>query len=117
MTHRIAVYGTLRKGQGRHQHFLQDSKFIKETRIPGHIYHLGGFPGYRCEDFGHDDSVICEIYEVSDETLQRIDRLEGVGYGMYDRIKAPGQENVFIYEWTYAPPWKDLIKSGDWVNQ
>ena len=79
----LFVYGTLKKGGGNH-HFLESSKFIQHYKLKGHaLVDLGhGFP-YMIQD--KDSSVYGEIYEVSEETLERIDLLEGVPY-LYRRM-------------------------------
>lgn len=57
---------------------------------------------------------MAEVYEVSDDTLMRLDRLEGVGYGMYRRV--PIHDGIFIYEWDRDVDGLPVIESGDWVN-
>ena len=116
--HRIAVYGTLRRGCGNHS-LLEDSTFLFEGIVDGVIYSLGGFPGYKSAPAGN---VIVEVYEVDDATLARVDRLEGVGMGFYDRreVYAWGDDlegNVFIYEYCGKVYEDRIIPTGDWKKR
>jgi gamma-glutamylcyclotransferase (GGCT)/AIG2-like uncharacterized protein YtfP len=79
---RVFVYGTLKKGYGN-SHLLRNAEFV------GHGYTIEtyrmfnvGFPIIReCED---GNPVYGEVYEVDDQTLKNLDRLENEGV-MYDR--------------------------------
>ena len=77
----IFVYGTLKKGYRNHR-LLEGSNFIGEGRISGYdIYDLGSFPGI----IGGTGEVLGELYEINQETLKRVDRLESEGY-LYSRL-------------------------------
>jgi len=88
-THRVFVYGTLRRG--RRNHFLlETSNFIGEaaTLRPYWMITTGVFPvvldGVPA-DFGFPPLAIAgEIYHVDDATLEQLDRLEAKGR-VYDR--------------------------------
>ena len=73
--HLVAVYGTLKKGFGNHR-LLAQSRFVGEALTEPNftLLHLGGFPGIVRSG---DTAVSCEVYEVDDITLARLDRLEG----------------------------------------
>lgn len=117
----IAVYGTLRKGCGNHQHFLRNAEFKGEfaTEPVYSLYTLGGFPGLK-ED--GNTSVQMEVYEVTPEEAVLIDSLEGYTPGrtphFYDKkeIETPwGTAGVYIYVRDILE--KNLIESGDWTNR
>lgn len=70
---KIVVYGTLKKGKSNHS-LLIDSKFLGETKIEGvSLYRKEAFP------FAWKSDSFCfgELYEVDDNTLSKLDRLEG----------------------------------------
>ena len=71
----IWVYGTLKRNHGNHQ-LLEASTFLgKATSEPVFtMLHLGGFPGIIR---GGETPISGELYEVDDDTLKRLDRLEG----------------------------------------
>lgn len=73
--HKVFVYGTLKEGHGNHG-YLSNSKLIKQAYISGFLLiNTGGFP-YAIEA-EPTDFAIGEVYEVDDETLRALDRLEG----------------------------------------
>ena len=74
MTNLVFVYGTLKKGFGNHRllekaHFLGEA-YLRRTKMVD----LGAYPAVIT---GGKKDVMGEIYQVDDETLARLDRLEG----------------------------------------
>ena len=71
----VAVYGSLKQGFGNHR-FLVGSNYIGDTLTEARytMYSLGGFPAV--VPIG-DTSIMIEVYDVDDETLRRLDMLEG----------------------------------------
>ena len=127
--HKVAVYGTLRHGEGNH-HTLEGSKFLGFWRVEGGLYTHGGFPGLSEPiqlEGGGTETVLVEVYEVNDATISRLDRLEGVPYH-YERVaielakemlgfyKLDLEGPVFVYK--YKVDVKNLIhiEGGDWVK-
>lgn len=117
--YKVAVYGTLRKGQIRHN-VLENSKFLEKRVIRGlKMYSLEAFPTV-VETSSGFDSIVTELYEVDNSTLSILDRIEGY---------SPNQDNnLYIRE-----QWNDVniyvmkkdsrflkgampIESGDWVK-
>ena len=88
-THRVFVYGTLRRGHGNHS-LLEMSKFIGEAATLRNYWMItnGVFPvvlDVVPADFGLPPLAVAgEIYHVDDATLERLDRLERKGRS-YDR--------------------------------
>jgi gamma-glutamylcyclotransferase (GGCT)/AIG2-like uncharacterized protein YtfP len=88
-THRVFVYGTLRRGRVNH-FLLETSNFIGEaaTLRPYWMITTGGFPVVLDAvpaDFGFPPLAVAgEIYHVDDATLEQLDRLEAEGRA-YDR--------------------------------
>ena len=70
---KVFVYGTLKKGFGNHD-LLKSSKFLGEAYIRAQLYSLGGLPVAieKSSSF-----VFGEVYEVTDDILDLLDRLEG----------------------------------------
>lgn len=115
-THKVLVYGTLRKGFSNHS-LLVDSKFVGRRSVLGTMYSLGGFPAVVLSGAGQ---VNCELYEVDENTLRRLDRLESHPV-FYQRVPVPtlesgGTEAPWMYTMASEaiPQPRVLIQSGDW---
>lgn len=98
MIYKLFVYGSLKRGFGNH-HFLEESKFVSKitTKISSfRMFSLGGFPGVSLQPNGR--KIIGELYEIDDNTLQRIDYLEGNG-NFYNRrlIKLDNGDTAWMY--------------------
>lgn len=75
MANYIAVYGTLKKGYRNHD-LLLTSKFIKNSHTgSGFALFVDDLPFLVQREDGKGAEI--EIYEVSNEILQDLDRLEG----------------------------------------
>lgn len=73
---RIFVYGSLMKGFGNHR-LLEKSRFIcdAKTRPEFKMFSISGaYPGVSAEG---STAIHGELYEVDEETLARLDQLEG----------------------------------------
>ena len=76
-THVVAVYGTLKRGHGNHRAYLEDSKFMGRGKTKDkYPLVVSGLP-YLIEKKGKGHNVEVEVYKVDDETLNRLDILEG----------------------------------------
>jgi gamma-glutamylaminecyclotransferase len=81
-THRVFVYGTLKRGYNNH-YLLGRSRYMgKSATRSNYLMVSGGFPVILPLNPGQ--SVAGELYHVDDATLARLDQLEGVPY-MYTR--------------------------------
>ena len=115
---KVFVYGSLMKGCGN-DHLLKGSTLLAAEAITLPIFtmlHLGGFPGI-VED-GHTQ-VIGELYEVDDDTLTRLDRLEGHP-DFYKRkpiavrsVAGPDDAEAYFLPKVYARSC-ETIPSGNW---
>lgn len=116
----VAVYGSLRKTMGNHNHFLSDSiyKGTFSTEPEYTLYSLGPYPGLK-ENGNH--SVVMEVYEVTHTVLSKLNSLEGY---------YPNKESTFYDRITIDTPWgkaytyiyvnkiseDSIVESGDWVK-
>jgi gamma-glutamylaminecyclotransferase len=81
----LFVYGTLMRGECRH-YLLVKECFLGEVRTaPGYrLLHLGDYPGL-IEADREGKSILGELYAVSPDCLERLDEMEGVSVGLYER--------------------------------
>lgn len=116
-TIKVAVYGTLREGQGNWAWALNHpgAKKLGDCVIGGFkMYSTGGFPAC-VQGEGHRD-IQAEVFEVDEKTFKRLDGLEGYPH-MYDRVEVPtpfGDAWVYVWQGSTAP--LQLIPDGDWVK-
>jgi gamma-glutamylcyclotransferase (GGCT)/AIG2-like uncharacterized protein YtfP len=97
----VFVYGTLKRGL-HNAHYLAGQKFISEARTQP-LYRMvdcGGYPGmYRVTESGL--TIHGEIWDISEECLAKLDLLEDVAGGEYERIVVQ-----------LLPPYADLGVQG-----
>jgi gamma-glutamylcyclotransferase (GGCT)/AIG2-like uncharacterized protein YtfP len=86
MKNLVFVYGTLMRGRGNHG-FLHGARFLGAGRVEGlALYDVTPYyPGAVREEGG---AVLGEVYEVDEEMLADLDRLEGNGI-LYRRERFP----------------------------
>jgi len=113
-THRVAVYGTLREGEGNFR-LLRDAVKDGTHRIGGFVmYSNGGFP-YAVEGEGQ---ITVETYSVDDRTLRNLDMLEGYPHH-YDRreVDVNGKPAwiYFVREGHIRLDLLNAVPDGDWV--
>lgn len=114
----VFVYGTLKAGKLNHR-IIEGNDFLGEDYIQGFdLFCGGGFP-WIVPSEASDTLVKGEVYEVDDETLERLDRLEGYsnGYtGFYDRTEVVTTEGktVLVYFMHDNSRNGRPVPSGDW---
>ena len=105
--HTVLTYGTLRP-------FTNKNIF----RVPGRLYHLGSFPGLKLDN-SSDTMVTCELIEVTDEELERLDLYEGYRPSDPDNslyIRRKLDWGPFIYEYNgEIQSFHEIIPSGTWA--
>jgi gamma-glutamylcyclotransferase (GGCT)/AIG2-like uncharacterized protein YtfP len=121
----VFVYGTLMRGQINHSYYLSKSKFLGAAELPDYaMYAVNSFPGIVTAS---SEKVKGEIYSVNEETLRKLDCLEGEG-SLYIRKIVDLQLNNetvqgFVYIWNHSTrdlqkinyesqPWKGCIQNG-----
>lgn len=119
-TIKLAVYGTLKKGE-HNDNFLKNSKFLGEfvTSPNFTMYNLGGFPAVVPEG---NTSIHCEIYELNPLDKNGVYRLEGYTgikndeRNFYDCIEIEthfGKAEMFIFN--FKPTnYLSILKTGIW---
>lgn len=116
--HLVAVYGTLREGQGNWRWALRDrSEKLGDAELSGFkMYSTGGFPAVvRTTDEDVED-IHVEVYEVDDEVFSDLDRLEGYPT-MYTREQVETEYGLaWLYIWNFELGGLQLIPEGDWVK-
>ena len=106
--HQVLVYGTLRPFTN-----------TNVVRVPGHLYDLGSFPGVKLDN-SSDTMVTCEVIEVTDEELERLDLYEGYRPSDPDNslyIRRKLDWGPFIYEYNGEIQYfNEIIPSGNWAD-
>lgn len=118
----VFVYGTLKRGHYNHNH-LEKSLFLSNAQVKGELLDIGPFPGLlgKKNDNSKPKFVQGEVYLVDNETLARLDKLEGEGslYHRKSTIAHCGQHrtarvfSVWAYYWGSHTDYP-VIESGEW---
>ncbi len=116
----VAVYGSLRKKMSNHKYYLSDSEFkgIFPTEPEYTMHSLQWYPGLKLNG---NHSIMMEVYEVDETTLNNLNRLEGYYPGetstFYDRIEINTPwGKAFTYIYVKELTKESIIESGDWVE-
>jgi gamma-glutamylcyclotransferase (GGCT)/AIG2-like uncharacterized protein YtfP len=111
---KVAVYGSLKKGYGNHDWHLKDAEYLgqAETLPQYSLFSLGSYPGVIK---GGSTCVQLELYNVNEEELNNLDRLEGHP-SYYQREEIETSEGT---AWIYLLPEKEykdyeVIADGNW---
>lgn len=97
----VAVYGTLKRGLGNH-HYIEDSKYVGKGKTKDkYPLVVSGLP-YLIEEKDKGHHVEVEVYKVDDDTLRRLDSLEGHP-NWYERKKVDIKLNTgtVVKAWIY----------------
>lgn len=115
----VAVYGSLRKKQSNYEYYLSSSVYKGTfTTEPEYTLHsLTYYPGLKLNG---NTSVVMEVYEVDESTLETLNRLEGYRPGeqstFYDRIEINTPwGKAFTYIYVNELSKDSIVESGDWV--
>jgi gamma-glutamylaminecyclotransferase len=120
---KVFVYGTLKKGYCNHS-CLEDSPLVgKGKSVPRFRMFTNGYFPMVIRTFNTEGvQVTGEVYEVSPETLARLDRLEGVSYGHYRRdacaVRFEDGYQVTAYVYVFCQNVFSLtpVLSGEWTE-
>jgi gamma-glutamylcyclotransferase (GGCT)/AIG2-like uncharacterized protein YtfP len=110
---------------------MEGADFVREAMVRGRLYVVDWYPGLVLD--GKSGWVIGELWRVSDAKLADLDKFEGLPSGSdegdeYRRIKfeleewrtaATGLEDewAWLWEWKGDVDGRELVFSGDWLNQ
>ncbi|WP_423792692.1 gamma-glutamylcyclotransferase family protein [Methanocaldococcus indicus] len=114
----IFVYGTLRSECWNNKKYLKNSKFVGKGKTKEKYAMYADLIPYVVEDekISH---IVGEVYDVDEETLRRIDMLEGHPT-FYKRKKVKivldNGEEVEAWLYFYPEPYGVLVKSGDYIE-
>ena len=119
--HKVAVYGSLRKGMYNHS-LIEDAKYLGkyETKPAYSMYAVSTYPGIKAN--GHT-SITMEVYEVDDDLLELVDQLEGYSSkrkhnDFYNRVTVNTPYGL-AYTYLYVPEipeGAEQVQEGDWVR-
>jgi gamma-glutamylcyclotransferase (GGCT)/AIG2-like uncharacterized protein YtfP len=90
---RVFVYGTLKRG-GENHHWIEAQRSVgpARTRPVYRMFDLGGYPGLVRHPQGV--SIEGELWDVDPAGLARLDVLEDVAGGEYERV--PGLRDLLV---------------------
>ena len=113
----VVAYGSLKRGFGNHR-LLESSELVhEEVSFTGTMADLGGIP---CVTQHGNTTLKGEMYSVDEETLARLDRLEGhPSFYERKRVHTSGGE-AWIYlidEPHYYEDGRRIVKSGNWGQE
>ena len=115
----VSVYGSLRKTMGNHNYYLLNSEYkgTFSTEPEYTLHSLSAYPGLKLNG---NTSVVMEVYEVDEDTLKNLNRLEGYCPGekstFYDRIEINTPwGKAFTYIYVNELSKESIVESGDWV--
>ena len=116
----VSVYGSLRKKQSNYEYHLSNSTYKGTfTTEPEYTMHsLSYYPGLKLNG---NTSIVMEVYEVDEDTLKNLNRLEGYCPGekstFYDRIEINTPwGKAFTYIYVNELSKDSIVESGDWVE-
>lgn len=116
----VGVYGSLRKSMSNHQYHLSTSEYkgTFSTEPEYTLHSLSYYPGLKQNG---NTSVVMEVYEVDENTLKRLNQLEGYYPGekatFYDRIEIDTPwGKAFTYIYVNELPKESIVESGDWCE-
>ena len=116
----VAVYGSLRKKQSNYEYHLSSSEYkgTFSTEPEYTLHSLTCYPGLKLNG---NHSVVMEVYEVDEDTLKNLNRLEGYRPGekasFYDRIEINTPwGKAFTYIYVNELSKDSIVESGDWCE-
>ena len=116
----VGVYGSLRKSMSNYHYYLSSSEYkgTFSTEPEYTLHSLSAYPGLKLNG---NHSVVMEVYEVDEKTLETLNRLEGYRPGekssFYDRIEINTPwGKAFTYIYVNELSKDSIVESGDWVK-
>jgi gamma-glutamylcyclotransferase (GGCT)/AIG2-like uncharacterized protein YtfP len=115
VSHRVIVYGLLRKGQSM-AHLMAGARSVGRVDVEGYdLLNMGPYPAAVPGDGG----IVGELYSLpTDSMLALLDEAEGVHAEppLYYRESVDGRgKPAWIYVYARDPECAPKIPSGDWL--
>lgn len=110
---KVFVYGSLRQGFQNH-HWLKDSVRLGSTQIlpEWSMFDHGAFPALV---HAGETAVVGEVYDITDETLEALDRLEMCPEWFQRKCIETEFGTAWIYHLPASEASSRIISSGDWA--
>ncbi|MGS2742550.1 gamma-glutamylcyclotransferase family protein [Halomonas sp. LS-001] len=115
--HRVAVYGTLKKGRRNH-HWLEGAHLLGRDRLSAiTLYDLGPYPGAKALGSG---GAVVEVYSINADQLALLDQLEGYAMaapseGLYHRaVFTTRHGDAWCYLYNPEVDESRRVKDGEW---
>jgi gamma-glutamylcyclotransferase (GGCT)/AIG2-like uncharacterized protein YtfP len=116
---KVFVYGTLKKGMGNHNGYLDKCRLLGIGTTQGIMFHLGYFPAINLSE--HFSPIMGEVYECMWDDILHMDMLEGVNYNHYCRVEIPmdgyGKVWTYIFDREMAARQEYVIPTGEWTGR
>lgn len=109
----VAVYGTLRQGQGNHRRINQDP-ICEAVFHHKKMFSLGGFPIVQQTE-EETDAIVAEVYALDDKQLASCDALEGHP-DWYERKIVGNIQGELVPDGKVHPVWMYLMPEGKYPN-
>lgn len=118
---RIAVYGSLRKGDYNYDRCIPNAEVIEQVELQGwEMYDLGSYPAI----VRGDGTVLFDIMDVTDEHYDRVESMElGAGYiAETVTLKGASEATLFYMKDEALAQYESwsrqvkLVESGDWIE-
>lgn len=122
MTHRLFIYGALRR-TALHAWRMEKGRFLGEATVQGTLVAIDWYPGLVLHGNG---LVQGELWEIDDKLLAALDEFEGIGTddrpGEYLRVTASVQcrgevVEALVYEWQKGIENYRVVENGDWLTE
>lgn len=111
------AYGSLKKGFFNHSLISENprNRFIRKGFVEGYrLYNLWSYPGVKPSS--NEDKVYVELYSLSDEVFERIDRMERMaGYTPIEVEDDDGKKGT-LYVYDREIEEKFFIPFGNWTK-
>lgn len=119
---RIAVYGSLRHGEGNHAWSLAGLPWAYGN-VDGSLFHVAGDDApYPVCVLGTGERTVVEVYDVDEETYLRIEAMEvGAGYVAVDvpvaNAAGPATYTATIFGWSPDRRRGAPVPANDWLRR
>lgn len=108
----VGVYGTLKKNYSNHSYFLTNAKYMGDAFVDGLLFHKGNFPMLVAQPtevaLRQGMKIKVEVYKVTADQLEKLDRLEGVHSGHYER-RSVGTLELGLVDCYFGPTRREWV--------